>query len=235
MLTVLYGNDTVAVRREAMTLLETYTEKDFAIVRYSTEQYATGLVANLLQANSLFGGQEVVVFDTPSENSDFYEGVISLVAELVASPLPFVLIEQSLTAAQLRPFLKAKAILHECKKAKSDYFNTFALADALLAKDKKTLWILLQEARRNEIASEALIGILWWQLKMLRLTFVTANAGEAGVKDFPYNKAKRGQGKYSQEDVDALSLSLLAVYHDGHGGRRDIVTALEGWVLGQNL
>ncbi|MFN3188230.1 MAG: hypothetical protein ACK42D_01660 [Candidatus Paceibacteria bacterium] len=231
MLTVFYGNDTVAVRGEAMKLLDSYVEEGFDVARYSSEQYSQGLVENLLQADSLFGGKEVAVFDTPSENSDFYEAVISLVAELVASPLPFVIIEQSLTAAQLRPFAKVEATMQECKKVKNDYFNVFALADSLLAKDKKTLWILLQEARRNEIPTEELIGILWWQLKMLRLTFVTTSASEAGVKDFPYNKAKRGQSKYTKEEVDTLSLSLLEVYHDGHGGRRDIVSALEGWLL----
>ncbi len=231
MLTVLYGNDTVAVRREAMNLLDTYTQEGMAVARYSSEQYTPGLVQNSLQADSLFGDKEVVVFDTPSENEDFYEAISSVVAELVASTLPFVIVEQTLTAAQVKAFTKAGATLQECKKAAGKYFNTFALADALLAKDKKTLWILLQEAKQNQIASEELIGILWWQLKTLRLTYVTMSAGEAKVKDFPYNKAKRGQSKFSKEDVEKLSLSLLEVYHDGHGGRRDIELGLEEWVL----
>lgn len=231
MLTVLYGNDTVAVRREAMALLDTYTEQGMTVARYSSEQYTPGLVMNSLQADSLFGDKEVVVFDTPSENEDFYEAISSVVAELVASPLPFVIVEQTLAAPLVKAFTKAGATLQECKKAAGKYFNTFALADALLAKDKKTLWILLQEAKQNQIASEELIGILWWQLKTLRLTYITKNAGEAGVKDFPYNKAKRGQSKFSKEDVEKLSLSLLEVYHDGHGGRRDIELGLEEWVL----
>jgi 16S rRNA U1498 N3-methylase RsmE len=105
------------------------------------------------------------------------------------------------------------------------------MADALLARDKKTLWILLQEAHMKEVASEEIIGVLWWQLKTLRLTYVTSTASEAGVKDFPYNKAKRAHSKFTQTDADRLSRTLLAVYHDSHSGRRDMTSALEEWVL----
>jgi len=232
MLEVFYGNDTVAVRRDAMRALDTYVADGFTVARYTPEEYAPGLVANLLQADSLFGGKEVVVFDTPSEKVEFYEAVCALAPELADSTLPFMVIEQALLAPQVRVFTKAGATLRECKKASGGSFNTFAMADALLARDKKTLWILLQEARLAEVASEEIIGILWWQLKTLRLTYVTKSASEAGIKDFPYNKAKRGQSKFTKEEVEKISLSLLAVYHDGHGGRRDITTALEEWVLG---
>lgn len=232
MLTVFYGNDTVTVRREAMLLIDAYVEKGYTPVRYSAEQYSEGMITNLLQADSLFGEKEVIVFDTPSEEIEFYEDITAVVIELASSTVPFVIIEQSLLATQLKVFTKAGATVQEAKKAGIQKFNTFSMADVLLARDKKTLWILLQEARHAEVASEEIIGILWWQLKTLRLTYVTSNADEAGVKDFPYNKAKRAQSKFSKEELDKLSYSLLEVYHDGHGGRRDIVTALEGWVLG---
>jgi len=231
MLELFYGNDTVAVRKEAMALLDTYMEKGYTVARYSVEQYETGLVTHLLQANSLFESKEVFLFDTPSEDASFYEAVCSFASELSSSSLCFIVLEQAQNAAQVRAFTKAGATTHECKKTSGGSFNTFAMADALLARDKKMLWILLQEARRLGVASEEIIGILWWQLKTLRLTYVTANAGEAGVKDFPYNKAKRAQNKFNAEEVSVLSRSLLEVYHDGHAGRRDIVTALEVWVL----
>jgi DNA polymerase III delta subunit len=232
MLTVFYGNDTVAVRRDAMHAVDGYSTAGYSIARYSAEEFAPGLLINLLQADSLFGEKEVIVLDTPSEQTEFYEAVSTVVPELVASNVPFFIIEQALLAPQLRLFTKAGATVHEAKKTSTQKFNTFSMADALLSRDKKTLWILLQEARLAEVASEEIIGILWWQLKTLRLTYVSKNASEAGVKEFPYNKVKRGQSKFTKDEADALALSLLEVYHDGHGGRRDIATALERWVLG---
>lgn len=231
MLKVFYGTDTVVVRREAMMAIDAYITDGYAVVRYTAEDYTPGLLLNLLQVDSLFGTKEVVVFDTPSEEGEFYEAIITVVAELQASVIPFVIIEQALLASQLRVFTKVGVEMYETKKTPAEKFNTFSLADALVARDKKTLWILLQEARRAAINDESIIGILWWQLKTLRLTYLTKNATEAGVKDFPYNKAKRAQKKFSKDEVEQLSRSLLAVYHDGHGGRRDMMTALEEWVL----
>lgn len=232
MLTVFYGNDTVTVRKEALKVIDDYEKEGYVPVRYSAEGYSEGLIANLLQADSLFGVKEVIIFDTPSEDLAFFEEVGEFAIELVESKLPFVVIEQGLLAAQLRIFTKAGARVQECKKVGGGTFNTFAMADALLARDKKMLWILLQEAKRKGVASEEIIGILWWQLKTLRLTYVTKSASEAGIKDFPYNKARRAQNKFTAKETDSLSLSLLEVYHDGHGGRRNMATALEGWVLG---
>ena len=51
------------------------------------------------------------------------------------------------------------------------------------------------------------------------------------MKDFPYNKAKRALSNFKSDDLEVLSASLLKVYHDGHGGMRDIDEGLEEWVL----
>lgn len=231
MLQVFYGTDTVVVRREALAAIDALTAKGYTLARYSAEEYAPGLIPNLLQADSLFGTKEVVLFDTPSDDPDFYDAVSALAPDLQVSVVPFVVIETAVLAPQLRVFTNAGAVVHEAKKAVAGRFNTFAMADALLTRDKKSLWILLQEARRAEVASEEIIGILWWQLKTLRLTYVAPTASAAGLKDFPYNKAKRAQSKFNQSEIDSLSRSLLVIYHDGHAGRYDLSSALEAWVL----
>jgi hypothetical protein len=72
---------------------------------------------------------------------------------------------------------------------------------------------------------------LWWQLKTLRLAELTQSADEAGVKSFPYDKAKRSLSKFAPGEVVALSESLLRLYHDARAGKRDLILALERWVL----
>ena len=86
-------------------------------------------------------------------------------------------------------------------------------------------------ARQAGVSAEEVIGILWWQLKTLRLAAVTKSAPEAGMKDFPYNKAKRALGNFSDGELETLSHSVLRVYHDGHAGKTDIDFALEQFVL----
>jgi len=102
----------------------------------------------------------------------------------------------------------------------------------LANKDKKSLWLLFCEAKRNGLSGEEIIGTLWWQLKSLRLAAMTNSASEAGMKDFTYNKAKRALRNFRDGELETLSHSLLLAYHDGHGGIRDIDYALEEWVLG---
>ena len=81
------------------------------------------------------------------------------------------------------------------------------------------------------IRDRELIGILWWQLKTLLLAQKTGNASEAGMKDFPYKKAKQALPNFAAGEVESLSLSLLTLYHQGHSGEVDIDEALELWLL----
>jgi hypothetical protein len=91
--------------------------------------------------------------------------------------------------------------------------------------------VLLQEARQSGLREEEIIGMLWWQLKSLRLALVTNSADEAGMKEFPYTKAKRALSTFAPGEVVLLSQSLLELYHAGHSGQSDMDVALEEWVL----
>ena len=90
---------------------------------------------------------------------------------------------------------------------------------------------LLQEAKAAGQSAEEIIGVLWWQLKTLRLAAITNLASEAGLKDFPYNKAKRSLSHFKEGELGTLSLSLLSLYHEGPAGIVDIDEALEQWLL----
>ena len=98
-------------------------------------------------------------------------------------------------------------------------------------KDKKTLWLQLQEAKSAGLSSEEIIGTLWWQLKILRLAKITKNAEDAGMKEYPYSKAKRALANFKEGELESLSYSLLRVYHEGHQGKKVTELALEKWTL----
>ncbi len=66
---------------------------------------------------------------------------------------------------------------------------------------------------------------------LIGLAARTSSPEEAGMKDFPYKKAKQSLSKFEKGEVDRLSRSLLELYHHGHQGLRDLDVALEEWVL----
>ncbi len=233
MLYVFYGNDELQVQQAVADRLASLREQDptLQVERLEGARYTPGQIQNLLGSVALFGASPAYVLDTPSQYPEYKEEVLGLVAELAESSLVFIMTEKTILAAEKKQLTSALAVLSEFKQGEVKRFDTFSLANALAMKDKRQLWLLLQEARRNDIAAEEMIGILWWQLKTIRLAALTKSADEAGVKDFPYNKAKKALAAFKAGEVERLSRSLLVLYHDGHAGLRDIDLALEEWVL----
>lgn len=234
MLQVYCGNDVERVRAAAIAAAHANTSgasSEVTITTIDADTFQPGMIADALGAVSLFGGEERYLLDMPSDTADFAAEVHANLVALAESTNVFVVIEGALLAAAKKPYQKHAALFEEYKKTSEQQVNPFALADSLAKKDKRTLWLQLQDMRHNGFPAEELIGILWWQLKSLRLAAQTNSAAEAGMKDFPYNKAKRSLSTFKAGELEALSESLLNVYHDGHNGSRDIDLALERWVL----
>ena len=231
MLHLFYGNDTVGVREKAHDFVRSYEDKGVTIERIDTENYTSGVLTDIAGATSLFGSETLYIVDTPSLQKDFYEDVMEHLALLQESPNTFVIIEDALLAPEKKKFTKYAASLEEVKRASAERFNAFGMADSLAKKDKRMLWVQLQEAKRAGLSPEEVIGTLWWQIKSLRLAAKTQSAAEAGMKDFPYNKAKRALANFKEGELETLTQELLTVYHQGHGGKVDISLALEKWVL----
>jgi DNA polymerase III delta subunit len=231
MLKLYFGTDRQKVRDAATSFFEAGAAPDATITTLDAQSFVSGQITDALGAASLFGGEEWFVIDTPSANADLAEEVKNSLKEMSESANTFVILEGALLAPAKKSYAKYADSSEEFTADKAERFNTFAMADALAQKDRRQLWVLLQAAKSNGQSAEEIIGILWWQLKALRLAGVTNTASEAGMKDFPYNKAKRSLTKFAPGDVTSLSQSLLELYHDGHGGIRDIDLALEEWVL----
>lgn len=232
MLAVFYGNDAVAVRDAAHRYVLKYVPEGVAYMTIDVDNYAAGAVRDAAGGVSLFGGASTYVIDTPSADEQFAAEVRDMLPALAESSHVFVVIENTLLADVKKVFAKHADTIEEHKRAAERGFNSFSLADALARRDKRSLWMLLQDAFRAGEGSEEIIGILWWQLKALRLASVTASAKEADMKEFPYQKAKRALAKFKDGELTQLSHSLLAAYHDARIGKLDLDLALERWVLG---
>lgn len=231
MLYLYYGNDTVTVREKAHAFVATQESEGLTVERIDADTYIEGVFADVTGATSLFGGSTLYVVDTPSQKKEIYEDVMEHLAQFAESGNTFVVIEAALLAPQKKKFEKHAAALKEYKKQADARFDVFRLAELLGKKDKKNLWLHLSRAQAAGIPAEEIIGILWWQLKSCRLAKNTQSAAEAGMKDFPYNKARQSLSSFKEGELEALSEKLLQVYHDGHLGTRDIDVALERFVL----
>lgn len=212
-----------------------YLSKNFpptgTLTTISPDSYQIGQLPDLLGGQSLFGEAQGFILDTPSENEEFEQEVMDCLPALSTSPHTFVILENTLLAGPKKKYEKGAVSIKEFSTPKKEPFQIFALADALAEKNKKRLWLILQEARLLGVKDEELVGILWWQLKSLRLAKYTQSAESAGMKDYPYNKAKRALKNFSEGEIERLSATLLFLYHSAHAGERDMDIGLEQWIL----
>lgn len=231
MYVVFFGTDRGEVRDRATAYIDSNAPADATVTTLEAAEYQVGQVSDALGAQSLFGGVEWFVLDTPSAAEEFFTDTKEALEALAQSPNTFVILEAALLAAPKKVYAKHAAVMEEFVVEKNTAFNTFSLAEALAQRDRRQLWVLLQEAKLSGLREEEIVGMLWWQLKALRLTKNTTTAAAAGMKDFPYNKAKRALAKFQPGDIERLSLSLLVLYHDGHAGVRNMELSLERWAL----
>ncbi len=233
MLYVFFGTDTVRVRQAAIDAVTALREQLPNLETYTPEcaAHAAGAWASAAATMSLFATPAAYVIDRASDYPDCYAELLRDTVALGESANHFIVIEGALTAADKKVFSKTAVTMAEYKADSAQRFNPFGLTDALARRDKRILWLLLQEAGRAGTSGEEVIGLLWWQLKSLRLAALTQSAAESGMKEFSYNKAKRALTYFKPGELEQLSRSLLVLYHDGHAGKRDLQLALEEWVL----
>ncbi len=231
MLYVYFGNDTPRVRQKAFDFSRTLVDGEVQITALTAQHYEEGMITDVAEGVSLFGGRQVIIVDTISEDQSAFSSLLNLLPVMETSPHHFVMIEGALNAAEKKKITKHAVSAEEITAEKKERFNAFLLTEALLRKDKKSLWLLLTEAWREGLSNEEIIGILFWQIKILRLVARTKNADEAGQKPFVYSKAKQALSVFKNGEVDQISRELLSIYHEGHAGKVDTNVALEQWVL----
>ncbi len=233
MLYVFYGTDTEAVRTAAHQKIHHLkeVEPELSVGLLEAQEYEAGQFLTLASTVALFGGAQAYFVDMPSEQALCREEFYRDAKVLADSAHHFVVVEGALLSAEKKLLTAEARVVEEFKSAPTERVDTFALCDSLARKDKRTLWMQLQEVTAARVSTEEIIGVLWWQLKMLRLAQQTKSAAQAGVKEFPYNKAKKALANFKSGEIESLAHSLLELYHDGHAGKRDIDLALEEWVL----
>lgn len=231
MLQVFYGTDALKAKQKAYQAALGKLESDQEIISLEAESYLSGTLLGLASSTSLFTSSSVYLVDVSDPTSEIFKEFIQECGALAISQNFFVCVAGALLAADKKILDKHASVLEEYKKDPTARFNAFSLADALASKDKRTLWLLLEEAKRNNLSAEEIIGTLWWQLKALRLASLTKTATEAGIKDFPYQKAKRSLRNFKSGEIEAKARQLLILYHEGHRGEVDLDMALEEWVL----
>jgi hypothetical protein len=107
----------------------------------------------------------------------------------------------------------------------------FEFADALGRRDKRGLWVLFQDALAEQVSAEEINGIFFWQVKSMLLAKKCKTAEDAGMKSFPFQKAREYSRNYKDGELEKLSSELVGMFHEAHRGNIDFHVALEKFIL----
>ncbi len=236
MLYVIYGTDIDKAREKSHALFDALKAKkpDAAAGTLRADEVTLDKIEELTQTQGLFENKQILFMDRTLENPETRDMIVEKIEAIQESPNIFIFFEGKLTKEVLKKLEKraekmTEYELTEAKKKEAGSF--FALADALGARDKKTLWSLLREALDEDAAPEEIHGILFWQAKALVLATQTASAAESGLNPFVYGKAKRYAANFKPGEANALVSKLVHMYHRAHRGQVDFAIELEKLAL----
>ncbi|MEX0672593.1 MAG: hypothetical protein WDZ82_03255 [Candidatus Paceibacterota bacterium] len=235
MLYILYGSDFQKRNTKLNQLLLGLEKKrpNAELFKLDEMDISPVRLEELAGSQGLFDSKYIVQIDQVMDIADARETVLESAKSLGESENVFIIVENELSKAVLKRLEKHAERVEEFSKKKEGKkeFNTFALADALGKRDRKALWVEYQKNCRELKAPEEIHGVLFWQLKSIAIAQQTNSAEEAGMKAFPYSKAKGFGKNYTDKELYDLLGDLVERYHLARRGEGDMSTQLEQFVL----
>ncbi len=146
------------------------------------------------------------------------------------SPDAFILSEGLLPDREAEKIRKFSFKFFFFEKTEKEY-NFFIISDLLQKKDKKNLWLEFHKALIIEKAHESQIyDKLFFALKGLVLA-EKFNLKESGLKNFPYQKAKKNLIKWKEGEPEEKIFQLISIYNNSRNGKIDLKYYLEKFIL----
>jgi DNA polymerase III delta subunit len=242
MIYLLHGADADRSRAKMREISDSLRAKqpDAAYFRMDAEHWNLAELEEYCGGQGLFSNRFVIVLDRLLENEEIAPVLLEQIEVVAASPNIFIVLEGKLDKDALKIFEKHAEKIQEseetavqaaAKMKGKERFNVFSLAEALGKRDRKNLWVLYRRALDEDITPEEIHGTLFWQAKSIALARIAKTAAAAGMKDFPFTKAKGYADNFSAIESAGLLTRLIRMSHDSRRGLSDISLSLEELAL----
>ena len=182
-----------------------------------------------LGSSGLFAPEVALIIDRPLESSEGKELLENYGEEFVKADIHVFVIAGKVKVVEKKLFPKKAEFIEFEQKGTQEYVrpNTFALADAFLAGDKKRTWIGYRKLITEGVSPEEIHGTLSWAVRSALLAGKVSTATESGLKPFVYSKSKRAFEKLGEETIEQYSRNLVSVYHRARAGEGTLENNLE--------
>ncbi len=234
MLLAFIGDDTISARTALRAAVSRLQEEvpGANFVKFDDQNFSTAAALEAFIEGNLFAPKNIIIFDdilSHPEGEAFYakQDLVSEHTILIRETSP-----KKGLIARLEKYGEVTSFVLPKKEKKND-FSAFALADAVMVRDRKTAWVEFEKSRRRGEAMEALHGMLFWAFKTLTAvaTLPKADALAAGIKANSYASGQRGMERYQPKEITARLDELKDMYHKAHRGECDLEYSLEQFLL----
>lgn len=229
MLYIFIGDDVLKAKAEVAKRAQSKE-----VVRFGEGGEPFENVGGYLEQQGMFSPALALVLDRPLDDPFGKELLLERGDVLVHASAEVFVIEPHIGAVDKKKLPKgAKLESFDISSQKQDAppLSAFALVDAVQSGDRKRAWILFRELIESGASPEEIHGALAWAARGVVLAAKTKSAAEAGMKPFPYNKAKGVARGLKPGDAEAESAELVDLYHRARMGQGTLEDLLEIYLL----
>ncbi len=226
------GNDTMSSKTALRMAISRLQEEipGASLVKLDEQNFSIENAEDALIEGNLFAPKNIIIFDDILLHPD---GEKFYLKNNLTSEHVILVRETSPKKAVLDRFGKLGEVKTYTVKKEEAVINSFALADAVMLKEKAKAWVEFEKSRRRGDQFEAIHGMLFWVFKTLAAiaTLPKAEVLASGVKSFTYTRGLEGVKKYSKNEILSHFDNLKDMYHMAHRGECDLEYSLEQFIL----
>lgn len=230
MIYIYFGTNRELSKKQADSFILGRKKDGVSVLSFDDSSFTEEDFLNPSESEDLFGGKNMVFGRNLFSKKEIKEFIFKVAKQIVESRVDYCFLEDEITKAEIDILEKSGAILKESKAPakKNEDFNTFALADLLMKRDKKGLWVMYRKAIDYGKTPEEIAGVLFWQLKVALLV---RRGEEKGISPFAVSKARGLLKNFKDGEIESALRDLVDAYHLSRGGIGDMELSLERFVL----
>jgi len=240
-----FGTNTDSARKKTRATIDSLLAKkpDATLLKIDEEILSESRIDELCYGQALFSSKYIVFFNKVFGNKENKEIILKKIKDIAKSENIFIFVEGKMdktsldkiekVAEKTEEFVAKEKVLtkKEALNLKGEKIDFFEFANALGKRDKRNLWILYQDALREQVPAEEVHGIFFWQIKSMLLAKKCKTAEEARMSPYPFQKAREYARNYKDGELEKISTEFVSMYHEAHRGNKDFFIALERFIL----
>lgn len=237
MIYLFYGIDEIKSRDKYNALINSLLAKnsEASLFRLNRENLQINNLEELTKGQGLFYQKFVVACDNLlGPGGEEAELIAPYLEAISRSDNIFIFLENHLQGDNLEKLKSLSAKVQEFASVVVDNkpnFNIFSFTDAFSARNRSRAWTLYHEALAEGFSSEDILWKLFWITDNMLIVKKTKDEKKIKMNPYPLTKTKIAVSKFSTEELEKLSASLITLYHENYLGTDEFDFKLEKIIL----